>query len=336
MKTLRNLWALLKSFDPLQLLRIIGDWKSMTRVHYLYAAIDSGLLDALPASRDELISRLDVSRLEMLDALLNVGLSIKELKVKRNVYSIKGKRSKSMLGRSSDVLRALVEANVTYYASSYRNFNERMRGATKGDELKVSGDVIARLSELGAPLIRLFVKDLVKGGDVVRILEVGCGEGIYLKAAYDANPNATGIGVDIDPDVVDHAKRNIKNWVISDRFSVICGDIFNPPPELSGKYDLITLYNIVYYFDEKMRMALFSLLKEMLARGGALAITSSTYDPGSDVFSANLNMATSSMQGLSPLPGVDDLMLQLMRVGFGNVKAERIMRGSSEYGIVAR
>lgn len=334
MRTICNLWAILRAFNPLALLRIMGDWKRMTRMHYLYAAIDCGLIDALPASRKELISKLAVMREEMLDALLNVGLSLKELSLKSSVYRIKGKRSKSM--KKTDALRALVQANVTYYATAYRNYAQRLRGADKGKELDECGGIVSRLSALGEPLLRVFAKDMVKGGDIVRILEVGCGEGVYLKAAYDANPNATGIGIDLDPVVVSQAQRNIEAWGIGDRFSVVCGDVFNAPPEVVGKYDLITLYNIVYYFDERTRMALFSALKGMLNKVGRLVITSSTYEPGGGLFSANLNMSTSSSEGFTQLPTIDDLMLQLMRVGYSHVEAKRIMRGASQYGVVAR
>ena len=335
MKTLRNLWAMLKAFNPLALLRIMGDCKRMTRMHYLYAAIDSGLIDALPASRDELIAKLDAKRPEMLDALLGVGLSLKELSNKNGQYRIKGKRSKSMIGKKSDPFRALVEANVTYYATAYRNFAQRLRGGPKGTELDECGGIVSRLSALGEPLVQVFARDMVKGGDVVRILEVGCGEGIYLKAAYDANRNARGVGVDVDPVVVAQAQRNIEAWGIGDRFSVVCGDVMNPPAEVTGKFDLITLYNIVYYFDERPRMALFSVLKGMLAKGGQLAITSSTYEPGGDLFSANLNLSTSSSEGFVPLPTIDDLMLQLMRVGYSHVEAKRIMRGALQYGVIS-
>jgi len=324
---------MLKAFNPLALLRIMGDWKRMTRMHYLYAAIDCGLIDALPASRVELIDKLEVKREEMLDALLGVGLSLKELKLKNGVYRIKGKRSKSL--KKTDAFRALVQANVTYYATAYRNFSDRLRGGPKGTELDEAGGIVSRLSALGEPLVKVFAKGMVSGGDIVRILEVGCGEGIYLKAAYDANRNAEGIGIDVDPTVVEQAQRNIAAWGIGDRFSVVCGDIFEPPPEITGKFDLITLYNIVYYFDERPRMALFVILKDMLNKGGQLVITSSTYEPGGDLFSANLNMSTSSSEGFTPLPTIDDLMLQLMRVGYSHVEAKRIMRGASQYGIIS-
>jgi len=333
MRTLRNFWAMLRAFNPLALLSMMGDWKRMTRMHYLYAAKDSGLLDALPASHDDLITKIEVVRPEMLGALLNVGLSLKELKVKNGVYRIKGKRSKSV--KKTDALSALVEASVTYYATAYRNFAARLRGADKGEDLDECGGIVSRLSAIGEPITRVFAKEMVKGGDVVRILDVGCGDGIYLKVAYEANRNAEGIGIDIDPTVVEQAKRNIEAWGIGGRFSVICGDVMNPPPELSAKFDLITPYNIVYYFDERPRMALFVVLKEMLTKGGQLVITSSTYEPGADLFSANLNMFTSSSKGFVPLPKIDDLMLQLMRVGYTHVEAKRILRGSSQYGIVA-
>lgn len=74
---------------------IMKDYKTFVRIHFLYAALESGLLEALqaPCSKEVLLDRLKIKRPEVLDAILHVGLSIKELSYKNGLYSIKGKVS---------------------------------------------------------------------------------------------------------------------------------------------------------------------------------------------------------------------------------------------------
>jgi hypothetical protein len=50
---------------------IMRDWQAFVRMHFIYAAHESGLLEALstPASRDDLIQKLNVRRPEILEAL---------------------------------------------------------------------------------------------------------------------------------------------------------------------------------------------------------------------------------------------------------------------------
>jgi hypothetical protein len=56
---------------------LMKDWQALVRLPFIYAALESGLLEALrvPASRDELMSNLKVARPEILDALLDVGVA---------------------------------------------------------------------------------------------------------------------------------------------------------------------------------------------------------------------------------------------------------------------
>jgi hypothetical protein len=77
------------------------DWQAFVRMHFIYTAFESGLLEALsiPSYRNDLIQKLNVKRPEILEALLDVGLSVKELAYKDGTYSIKGKRSKAVGGK---------------------------------------------------------------------------------------------------------------------------------------------------------------------------------------------------------------------------------------------
>ena len=60
---------------------MMRDWQSLVRMHFIYAALESGLLEALltPSTRESLIRKLGVKRPQILDAILDVGVSVREL-----------------------------------------------------------------------------------------------------------------------------------------------------------------------------------------------------------------------------------------------------------------
>ena len=97
---LKYLLALFRMPHLLHLLGIIRDWRSLIRMHFIYTALETGLLHALqtPRSRDELIRELDVQRADILDAVLDVGLSLGELARKGRKYTVRGRRSKTVMG----------------------------------------------------------------------------------------------------------------------------------------------------------------------------------------------------------------------------------------------
>ena len=245
---LRYLVTVLRTMRMPGLFPIIKDWQAFVRMHFVYAALQSGLLEALsaPSSRDQLVKKLNVKRPEILDALLDVGLSVKELAHKNGTYSIKGKRCKAVRSNEGDILAAMIQANITYYSSAYRNAADRMHGAPLGNDLDKMGGLVARFAGIGEPLIRDFMTTIVTGKDPMMVLDVGCGSGVFMQSIYNANQKASGVGIDIDEEVVDQAKQNMENWGLSNKFRIIAGDILDPPEGLEGPFDLITLYNIIY------------------------------------------------------------------------------------------
>ena len=334
---LRYLITVLRTMKIPGLFPILKDWQSFLRMHFIYAAFESGLLEALsnPCSRDELIRKINVKCPEILDALLDVGLSVKELAYKNGSYSIKGKRSKAIIGHEGDMLAAMIQANITYYSSVYRKATERMHGAPLGNDLDEIGGLVARFAKMGEPFIRAFITDIVTGKKSMRVLDVGCGSGIFLQSTYNANQNATGIGIDIDEEVVNQAKHNMEKWELNDKFRIIAGDIRVPPDGLEGPFDLIMLYNIIYYFSDEHRFKLLQLLHSILSPGGVVAIAMHFQSRGKDVGAANLNMVNCSLKGLTPLPDLDELTAQLEESGFSEIRAQRLIPGSTFYGITA-
>jgi len=315
---------------------VLRDLQSFVRVHFLYAAASTGLLRALrrPTSTRDLVHDLHVRRPNLLEGLLALGVALGELSVRDGVYRLRGVRSKALVGKRGDPLVATIEEYATYHSSVYRELAARMRGAPLGDYLRGTGDMIARSSRVLEPFVADFARMAVEKRGPMSILEVGCGSGIYLKHAARANSMASGVGVDLQPEVVELAARNLARWGLDGRFKVMQGDIRQPPAGLEGPFDVATLYNNIYYFIPEERPALFKTLKDQLASGGRLAIVSAMRGPS--VATNDLDLILRSTAGCTALPTTAELRAQLMESGFSSVKETSLVPLESLYGLVAQ
>ena len=335
---LRNIISFLRIMKMPGLFPIIKDWQALIRIHFIFAAYESGLLKALenPRGRQALIENLDVKRPDILDALLDVGLAARELGLKNQRYFIKGKRSKALMNAGGDMLAALIQANITYYSDAYRLAACRIKGGELGDDLEAMGDLVARFSKIGEPMLKNFLAAIVAGKRPMRVLDVGCGSGVFLQSIHNANPGASGVGIDIDAAAARQATENIRQWGLQDSFRIHQGDIRHLPEEISGAFDLITLFNILYYFEDEDRAELLRKVRSLLSPQGILAIAMNCHSQGTDVGAANLNIVTCSLKGLTPLPSREEIISLLKRCAFPQVDARRIMPGSTFYGFVAK
>ena len=315
---------------------LMKDWQASLRIHFIFAAYESGLLKALsqPCDRKTLIEKLQVKRPQLLDALLEVGLATKELEVKNERFLVKGKRSKAIVAADGDMLSAIIQATVTYYSDAYRNLTARMHGEELGENLDEIGDIVARFSKMTEPIIKNFLASLVRNKNPMTVLDVGCGSGFLLRSVYDINSNASGVGFDIDKAVVDQARNNIIAWGLSNRFKIYHGDICGFSEKV-GPFDLISLINILYYFNKEDRLKLLNNLHNMLSPNGILIVVMNFHSKGKDIGAANLNVVNSSLKGLTPLPVLDETKSLLEQCGLSGIKIHQFMPGSTFYGIVA-
>jgi 4-hydroxy-2,2'-bipyrrole-5-carbaldehyde O-methyltransferase len=319
------------------LLTIMRDWFPFLRMHFLYAALESGLLQALKtgSTREALIEKLGVQRLELLDALLDMGLSLKELALRNGLFSLKGKRSKVLASQNGDALAAVVQANVTYYNAAYRHLADRMRGGALGDDLSDIGETVARFSKIGEPILNGFIKSLVPSSRPFRILDVGCGSGFVLKTAWQTNSKAGGTGIDTDEKVAAQARSNLEKWGLQDRFNILDGDIRHHTDTLQDGFDLICAFNLIYYISLEKRTEFFSLLHSLLAPNSCLALVNNFESKGKDIGASNLNIVNCSLNNLTRLPNIEDIKSQLMDCGFTRIKVTRFMPRCEFYGVTA-
>jgi len=334
---LRSILTALKTPNPRGTMRLMSEWQSFARLHFVYSALDSGLLHALrePATTQELIEKLAVQRPELLEGLLDLGASLGELVCSRGVYRVKGVISRMLLDEDGDPLAAMIQEFVTVYNDVYRHAGARMQGAPLADCLEEIAPLVARASRITEPFLKNFIEHAVAREGPVRLLEVGCGSGALIRVAHQANPQASGTGIDMDAAVVEQCRENLATWGLQEKYMVLQADIREPPAQLGGPFDLVTLYNNIYYFPPEERLSLLTSLRVMLAPGGALALSSSMQGRGKNVFAANFDLVTSSMVGCYRVPHQAELEAQLREAGFGKVRSMRLIPGEAYFGLLA-
>jgi cyclopropane fatty-acyl-phospholipid synthase-like methyltransferase len=166
------------------------------------------------------------------------------------------------------------------------------------------------------------------------MLEVGCGTGIYLRYAAEANPHLSGVAIDVQPAVVERARENLRSWGVADRFEICVADVRRPTAGMAGPFDLITLYNNVYYFAESERVALFRTFRSWLKPDGAFALVSTFR--GRTFMSADLDLALRCTAGCTALPTLDALRGQLSDAGFSAIETRKLMPVEPLYGLLAK
>ena len=230
----------------------------------------------------------------------------------------------------------VLQANLTYYNSIYRHAPARLKGDDQGDYLPWIGGMVARFSSLMEPYLRYFLRSAIPSTPNPRILDIGFGSGMNLFSSYHANNRVHGIGLDMDPNVVNQANNNMIAWGLNDRFQVLQGDIRRPPDLPEGAFDVICMFNLIYYFPPDDRTDLLKTVKSLLTKSGVLAIVNTVQGNGRDYWAANLDMAVNSIKGCWSLPYLDELKDQLDQAGYWNINAKRIMPGGSLFGLIAR
>src|SRR6266511_507447 len=125
-----------------------------------------------------------------------------------------------------------------------------LRGAPPDDYLAAAGAVIARASRLVEPVLAPLLRSVVAERRPRRVLDVGCGTGVYLvHAATAGGPKLTGLGVDLDAGVVDLARRRLADARLAGRFDVRHADVRTAELE-AASFDLVLLFQNIYYFAE--------------------------------------------------------------------------------------
>ena len=315
---------------------LVSDFVSWARVEFLGAAAATGVLAGLvePRTVDELAGDLGVTDRGLLGALLHLGESVGELAVDGDRWRLAGSRSRAMVDPAVDGLAALPEEAVLYGTDVYRRLAERLRGAPAGDYLDDHGELVARTSRVAEPIFGPLIADVVRAHRPASVLEVGCGSGVNLRHVAAASADATGAGIDVDAGVVELARRNLDAWGLAGRFRAEHGDVRHLGDDMAGPWDLVLLFQNIYYFPVAERPELLRRLRS-LAPAGVVVIATAVAGTG-DPAAAHLDVVLRSTAGNTPLPTVAELRTDLAGAGFATVTARRLAPRQPLRAFVAR
>lgn len=183
--------------------------------------------------------------------------------------------------------------------------------------------MIARSSRILEAFQAEAIHSAFPANGATRLLEIGCGSGVYIRYAAEENPLLTAVGVELQPAVAEVARTNLRNWGLESRVKVETGDIREKAPDES--FDIATLYNNIYYFPVEERVALLSRISGFLRPGGFLLLT--TCCQGGSLGTEALNLWGAATKGAGRLPSEDELVTQLRQAGFSKVEARNLLPG---------
>lgn len=94
--------GLLRVSDPVAHGLIVRELDTWVRLEFLGVMARSGVADALkePATLEDVTDRTGIQDQQLLEALLALGLSLRELRIRRGRYSIRGRRMRAIVGSS--------------------------------------------------------------------------------------------------------------------------------------------------------------------------------------------------------------------------------------------
>jgi 4-hydroxy-2,2'-bipyrrole-5-carbaldehyde O-methyltransferase len=309
------------------LLGVGAELKSFYKLTYLAAAAEAGLLKQLatgPATLNSLAESFVAAGQgkDAFEAWLQMGVRLRLLSLEPRGYALRG-LAKVLARPENDPALALVEEVAGLHHKLIAATLPKLRRGELWSLADQDGELIARSSRVLETFQAAAIQRTFPPRGTLHLLEIGCGSGIYLRYAANANPSLTALGIELQPAVAEMARTNLRSWGLRGRVSIEDGDIrAKAPGEL---FDIATLYNSIYYFPVEERVALLEHIGSFLRPGGFLLLT--TCCQGGSLGAEALNLWGAATSGAGRLPAQDELVSQLHQAGYGTVKTMNLFPG---------
>lgn len=331
------LFSMFKNETTYVLFGLMPGIRAVYRLAFLAGASRSGVLRLLargPRPLDEVARELgaDPAGHDALESWLRVGVLIGELGTDRAGYRLRGYLARKLARDANDAAAAFNEEIVMLHTRLLAELPARLGEGQPFTFADQDGEVIARSSRTLEPAVVAAIQHCFPRQGRVRLLEVGCGSGVYLRHASEWNPELTGLGLELQPEVADLARANLERWGLAGRFEVAAGDVRDRRPDPDDRFDLMTLHNNIYYFPVADRVDLLRHLRGFLAPGGKLLIT--TGAQGGSFGLEVLSLWAAATKGCGRLPSPSEMTDQLREAGFEPAPPVKLVPGEAYYGFV--
>jgi 4-hydroxy-2,2'-bipyrrole-5-carbaldehyde O-methyltransferase len=321
-----------------QLLAVTGSkalLKPFYQLNYLVAAKESGVLELLvdaPKGFEQLAKvycRDDKGR-EALGAWLGLGVRLGYLRLDGSGYALKGLAKRLALPQNDAAIALLQEAAELHS----KLISQTVRKLRNGELWKLEdqdGEIVARSSRIIEAFQTEAIDRFFPSSGIASLLEIGCGSGFYIKYAADRNPSLTAVGLELQPAVAEVARRNISEWGLAGRVRIEAGDIRLKAPD--EYFNMVTLYNNIYYFPVESRVSLLEHVRRFIKPGGFLLVI--TCCQGGSLGVEVLNLWGAATLSGGRLPGKQELISQMRQAGFQDVQSIRLAPGEELFAFKA-
>lgn len=324
---LKPLLRLLRQGRLKTLITVGAGLKPFYQLTWLAAAGEAGILNRLAAGPVPLDAFAEFTAAggqsnEALEAWLQMGVRLRLLRLGVRGYELRG-LARALAQPENDSVLALTEEVVDLHHKLIAATLPKLRNGELWTLADQDGELIARSSRIFEPFQADVIRRTFPAQGALRLLEIGCGSGIYLRYAATGNPALTALGLELQPAVAEIARTNIRTWGLEDRVSIEDGDI--RAKAAHQPFDIATLYNNIYYFPVDERVALLQHVAGFLRPGGFLLLT--TCCQGSSLGAEALNLWAAATRGAGRLPHEDELVSQLRQAGYSTVRTSNLLPG---------
>lgn len=325
--SLKPFFKLLRDGRLTALLSVGANLKPFYRLTYLAAAGEAGLLERLregPATFDSLAQFCNAAGQgrEALEAWLQMGVRLRLLSLGPRGYALRGLAA-ALARPENDPALAMVQEVAGLHHKLISATLPKIRRGELWSLADQDGELIARSSRVLEAFQAEAIQRVIPEHGAMRLLEIGCGSGVYLRYAGLRNPSLTGVGVELQPAVAAMARTNLRNWGLEERVKVEDGDF--RAKAFGEQFDIATLYNNIYYFPVEERIALFERIGGFLKPGGFLFLT--TCCQGGSLGVEALNLWGAATKSAGRLPAEPELADQLRQAGYTPVKSTNLLPG---------
>jgi len=266
------------------------------------------------------------------------------------------KLGKAINKYSNSGLKALYKELVEHWSVGFAELPQLMTNEKEKLTLgsAMEEELISKASLASEPFVWPFLHNKCQREKWQRVLDIGCGEGLYLNKLASEFTQLHGVGLEINPIVAWRAQESVKEF--GGRIQIICEDILslgehqnslpgeiNPPRagdrqlKEFGTFDLCLLNNSIYYFTLEQRIQLLERIKRLLAPGGQVGILTAVRK-GEPIRFFRTHVPQNLMsfflachQGFQGLPTEQEVIFLLQQTNFRDVNVSVMPLGTSHY-----
>jgi ubiquinone/menaquinone biosynthesis C-methylase UbiE len=331
----KAIFSLIMNGQFFLLLALLSRMKSFYKLCYIASAKTNGLCELLstkPLSFNQLAKYYCKSQEtnDAFEAWMQLGVRLKLLKFDMKGYSLTREGRKLALSRNDALIALAQEATLLHYNLIFKT-PEKIKDGLLWNLDEQYGEIVARSSRSLEPFQTEAIDKTFTFSKPIRLLEIGCGSAFYIKYAAQKNPSLSAVGVELQQEVADMARQNIRSWGLQDRVEIETCDIREKEP--NEFFDFVTLYNNIYYIPFNERVSFLSHVKKFIKPDGTLLLTTSCQ--GGSLGIELLNLYGAATAGCGKLASVDEMVGQLNEAGYKRVQANSLIFGDKFYAFKA-